>query len=127
MQLQIDFGNVVFCCFQKPFFYASSMPIFMLNIKMNIDLSATCIGAPGCNPFFPKTYPIRHIQKPMTFYHFAVLRENTIVLKPYLMLLKLFFRFAQKNHPFKHAVCCCPSINNAIGQHFGRYSTSPYS
>ena len=63
----------------------------------------------------------------MKFYHFAVLRESTIVLTPCLMLLKLFFGIAQKHHPFKHAIYCCPSINNAIGEHFRRYSAKTYS
>ena len=64
------------------------------NIKMSIDLSATRIGAPGCKLLFPKPYPISHIQKPMNFYHFAILRDSTIVLTACLMLLKPFFWIA---------------------------------
>ena len=58
----------------------------------------------------------------MKFYHFAVLRESTIVLSSCLMLLRPVFWIAQKHHPFKHAVYCCSSINNAFGQHFRTYS-----
>ena len=68
---------------------------FSTNIKMHIDLSTACIAVPDLKPLFPKAYPIYHIQKPMQFFHFAVLRESTIVLTSAPVLFSSFFDLTQ--------------------------------